>query len=185
MGAFRPSTWATVVNQKTFMVRNSLFALVVFELISTMTAFDVDIGSFAIGLHSSSIYAEVNWFPSPSEKLNKPQSRSRSVASKAGVLFFVSSECRTCPDEATKLERELTRIGFKYQIEGIFVGHPAQVGRYLAGLRTYPFNFELGLDMDGSIAKQYGVNTFPTAVIEVDGKRVVVARASELSEKLR
>ena len=59
------------------------------------------------------------------------------------------------------------------------------MGRYLAGLRTYPFNFELGLDMDGSIAKQYGVNTFPTAVIEVDGKRVVVTRASELSEKLR
>jgi hypothetical protein len=29
------------------------------------------------------------------------------------------------------------------------------------------------------------VNTFPTAVIELDGKRVVVTRASELSEKLR
>jgi len=39
--------------------------------------------------------------------------------------------------------------------------------------------------MDGSIAKQYGVNTFPTAVIKVDGKRVVTTRASELSEKLR
>jgi AhpC/TSA family len=101
------------------------------------------------------------------------------------VLFFVSPECRTCPDEATKLERELTRIGLQYQIEGIFVGNPTQLGRYLAGLRTYPFNFELGLDMDSSIAKQYRVNTFPTAVIEVDGKRVVVTRVSELSEKLR
>ena len=59
------------------------------------------------------------------------------------------------------------------------------MGKYLAELRTYPFKFELGLDMDGMIAKKYGVKTFPTAVIEVDGKRVVVTRASELSEKLR
>ena len=174
-----------LVNQKTCMVRNSPFALVAFELISTMTVFGLDAGSLAVGLHSSYLYAQVDWFPSPSQKLNKPQSRSHSVASKAGVLFFVSPECRTCPDEATKLERELTRIGLQYQIEGIFVGDPAQVGRYLAGLRTYPFDFELGLDIDGRIAKQYGVNTFPTAAIEVDGKRVIVTRASELSEKLR
>ena len=164
---------------------DSLFARVASALIFAMTLLCEDVSSLTVGLYSSSIYAQVNWFPSPSQKLNKPQSRSRAVASKGGVLFFVSPECRTCPDEATKLERELTRIGLQYQIEGIFVGDPAQVGRYLAGLRTYPFNFELGLDMDGSIAKQYGVNTFPTAVIEVDGKRVVVTRASELSEKLR
>jgi thiol-disulfide isomerase/thioredoxin len=164
---------------------DSLFARVAAALIFAMTLLGADVTSLTVGLYSSSIYAQVNWFPSPSQKQNKPQSRSRSVASKAGVLFFVSPECRTCPDEAAKLERELTRIGLQYQIEGIFVGDPAQVGRYLAGLRTYPFNFELGLDMDGSIAKQYGVNTFPTVVIEVDGKRVVVTRASELSEKLR
>ncbi len=164
---------------------DSLFARVASALIFAMTLLGADASSLTVWLYSSSIYAQVDWFPSPSQKLNKPQSRSRSVASKARVLFFVSPECRTCPDEATKLERELTRIGLQYQIEGIFVGDPAQVGRYLAGLRTYPFNFELGLDMDGSIAKQYGVNTFPTVVIEVDGKRVVVTRASELSEKLR
>jgi hypothetical protein len=39
--------------------------------------------------------------------------------------------------------------------------------------------------MDGMIAKQYGVKTFPTAVIEVGGKRVIVNKASGLSEKLR
>ena len=59
------------------------------------------------------------------------------------------------------------------------------MGKYLAELRTYPFNFELGLDMDGRFAKQYGVKTFPTAIIEVNGKRVVVTRASELPERLR
>jgi hypothetical protein len=90
-----------------------------------------------------------------------------------------------CPEEAATLEGELKRLDWKYEIEGIFVGDPAQVGKYLAGLRAYPFNFELGLDMDGRVAKQYGVNTFPTAVIEVDGKRVAITRASELSEKLR
>ena len=57
--------------------------------------------------------------------------------------------------------------------------------KYLAELRTYPFNFELGLHMDGRLGKQYGVKTFPTVVIEVDGKKVIVTRASELSEKLR
>jgi hypothetical protein len=76
-------------------------------------------------------------------------------------------------------------MGWKYEIEGIFRGDPIQVGKYLAELRTYPFNFELGLDMDGRIAKQYGVKEFPTAVVEVDGKRAVVTRASELSERLR
>jgi len=59
------------------------------------------------------------------------------------------------------------------------------VGKYLAELRTYPFNFELELDMYGKIAKQYGVKTFPSAVIEVDGKKTVVTRASDLAERLR
>ncbi len=166
------------------MVRNSLFALVTFEIF-IITLLGVDVGSLAIGFHSSELYAQVDWFPSFSHKPNEPQSRSRSVASKARVLFFISPECRLCPEEAAKLEGELKRLDWKYEIEGIFVGDPPQVGKYLAGLRTYPFNFELGLDMDGRIAKQYGVNTFPTAVIEVDGKRVVVTKASELSEKLR
>jgi len=104
---------------------------------------------------------------------------------KARVLFFVAPGCRLCPEEASKLQTELTKMGWKYEIEGIFVGDPGQVGKYLAELRTYPFNFELGLDMDGRIAKQYGVKAFPTAVVEVDGKRAVVTRASELSERLR
>jgi peroxiredoxin len=132
--------------------------------------------------------AEIDFFQTPEQ--TKPSVTERPPESTRGskivrVLFFISPGCRTCPDEAAKLERELNRIGLKYHIEGIFVGEPTQVGKYLAGLRTYPFNFELGLDMDGKIARQYGVNTFPTTVIEVDGKRVVVTRASELSEKLR
>jgi hypothetical protein len=39
--------------------------------------------------------------------------------------------------------------------------------------------------MDGRLGKQYGVKTFPTAIIEVDGKRIIATRASEFSEKLR
>jgi hypothetical protein len=104
---------------------------------------------------------------------------------KARVVFFIDPGCRLCPEEASKLQTELTKMGWKYEIEGIFVGDPGQVGKYLAELRTYPFNFELGLDMDGRIGKKYGVKTFPTAIIEVNGKGVVVTRASELSEKLR
>jgi hypothetical protein len=167
------------------MVRNALLALVAFELISTMTVFDVDVGSLATGLHSSELYAQVDWFHRPSQQPNEPQSPSRSVAGKARVLFFISPECGSCPDEAAKLEWELKRVGWKYEIEGIFVGDPPQVGKYLAELRTYPFNFELGLDVDGRLAKQYGVKTFPTAIIEVGGKRIIATGASELSEKLR
>jgi hypothetical protein len=167
------------------MVRNSLFALVAFELISTMTVFGMSADSLAVGLHSSELYAQVDWFPSPLHIPKEPQSRSRSVAGKARVLFFISPECRLCPEEAARLEAELKRLGWKYEIEGIFVGDPPQVGKYLAELRTYPFDFELGLDMDGKISKQYAVKTFPTAVVEVNGKRVVATRASELSGKLR
>lgn len=163
------------------MVRNFLFAWVAFAVIFTMNLLSVDAGSIAVGL----VHAQVDWFPSPSEGLNKPESRVHSVVSKARVLFFISPECLLCPEEAAKLERELKRLGRKYEIEGIFVGDPAQVGKYLAELRTYPFNFVLGLDMDGMIAKQYGVKTFSTAVIEVGGKRVIVNKASGLSEKLR
>ena len=167
------------------MLRHSRFARVAFELLSIITVFDGPVGSIAIGLYSSELYAQVDWFPPPSHRPNEPQSRSRSAAGKARVLFFISPECRLCPEEAAKLERELKRLGWKYEIEGIFVGDPPQVGKYLAELRTYPFNFELGLDTDGRIGKQYGVKTFPTAIIEVDGKRVTATRASELSEKLR
>jgi len=132
--------------------------------------------------------AEIDFFQASEER--QPSITKRAPSSTRGtkiakVLFFISPACSTCPDEAAKLERELNRIGFKYQIDGIFVGEPAQVGKYLAELRTYPFNFELRLDVDGRFAKQYGVKTFPTAVVEVDGKRVVVTRVSELSEKLR
>ena len=185
MEGFRPPAQPALRNQKTFMLRHSHFALVAFELLSIITMFDVSVGSIATRLHSSELYAQVDWFPRPSQKPNEPQSQSRSVAGKARVLFFISPECRSCPDEAAKLEGELKRLGRKYEIEGIFVGDPPQVGKYLAELRTYPFNFELGLGVDGRLAKQYGVKTFPTAIIEVDGKRVIVTRASELSEKLR
>ena len=133
-------------------------------------------------------YADIDFFRSPEERISSmpDPSRDGSIGVKqATVLFFVSPACGSCPEEASKLQTELTRMGWKYEIEGIFVGNPTQVGKYLTELRTYPFKFELGLDMDGLIAKRYGVKTFPTAVIEVNGKRVVVTRASEMSEKLR
>jgi thiol-disulfide isomerase/thioredoxin len=186
MGGFRPGVKAKPrADQRTLMVRNSLFARLPFALIFTMTLLGVDAGSVAVGLHSSYLHAQVNWFPSPSERLNEPPSRGHSVASKARVLFFIAPGCGLCPEEAAKLEKELKRLGWRYEMEGIFLGGPPQVGEYLAALQSYPFKFELGLDMDGLIAKRFGVKTFPTAVIEVDGKRVVVTRASELSEKLR
>lgn len=132
--------------------------------------------------------AQINFFSTQDQKNQRAPRVSRPAKNnqgKARVLFFIAPGCRVCPEEAAKIERELTTTGWNYQIEGIFVGDLSQVGKYLAELRTYPFNFELGLDMDGMIAKQYGVKTFPTAVVEMDGKRVVVTRASELSEKLR
>ena len=101
------------------------------------------------------------------------------------VLFFIAPGCSACPDEATKLESELRRIGLKYRIEGIFVGDPPQIGKYLAALRTYPFKFEIALDMDGKMTKQHGVKAFPSAVIELNGKRFVITKAAELEAKLK
>jgi hypothetical protein len=127
--------------------------------------------------------AQIDFFKTqPEPRVPRPANINRS---KVRVIFFLAPGCRSCPEEAAKIQRELTTAGWKYEIEGIFVGDPGQVGKYLAELRTYPFNFELRLDIDGGFAKQYGVKTFPTAIIEVNGNRVVVTSASELPERLR
>jgi hypothetical protein len=127
--------------------------------------------------------AQIDFFKTqPEPRVPRPANVNRS---KARVIFFLAPGCRSCPEEAAKIERELTSAGWKYELEGIFVGDPGQVAKYLGELRTYPFNFELRLDMDGMLAKRYGVKTFPSAVIEVSGKRLIVNKASELSEKLR
>ena len=132
--------------------------------------------------------AQIDFFKTREQKNQRAPRFSRPAKNnqaKARVVFFIDPGCRLCPEEASKLQTELTKMGWKYEIEGIFVGDPGQVGKYLAELRTYPFNFELGLDIDGKITKQYGVKTFPTAVIELEGKKIVITRPEELEAKLR
>ena len=132
--------------------------------------------------------AQIDFFQTPAEQ--KPSITKKAWAAAyrpkiAKILFFIAPGCSACPDEAAKLERELLRIGLKYQIEGVFVGDPPQVGKYLAALRTYPFKFEIALDMDGKMTKQHGVKAFPSAVIELNGKRFVITKAAELEAKLK
>jgi len=133
-------------------------------------------------------FAQIDFF-SPREKTNQPSPRVSQSANtnrgKAKIIFFLAPGCHSCAEEASKLERELSKLGWKYEIEGIFVGGLPQVGKYLSELRGYPFNFAIGLDMDGKIARQYGVKMFPSAIIEVAGKRTVVTRASEVEDKLK
>jgi hypothetical protein len=127
--------------------------------------------------------AQINFFKTqPEPRVRRPANVNES---KVRVIFFLAPGCHSCPEESAKIERELTTAGWNYQIEGIFVGDFSQVGKYLAELRTYPFNFELRLDMDGKLAKQYRVKTFPTTIIEVDGKRIVATNTSKLLEKFR
>jgi hypothetical protein len=136
----------------------------------------------------SESFAQIDFF-SPREKKNQPTPRLSQPANtnrgKAKIIFFLAPGCHLCAEEAAKLERELSSLGWKYEIEGIFVGDPPQVGKYLSELRSYPFNFAIGLDIDGKIARQYGVKMFPSAMIEVAGKRTVVTRASEVEDKLK
>jgi peroxiredoxin len=132
--------------------------------------------------------AEIDFFQTPEEQ--KPPITKKSSAGTRGsriakIVFFIAPGCSACPEEATKLERELNRIGLKYQIEGVFVGDPPQVGKYFSALRSYPFKFEIALDMDGKMTKQYGVKTFPSAAVEVDGKTFVITKPTELEAKLR
>ena len=132
--------------------------------------------------------AEVDFFQMPAEQKPSITKEAWVAAYRtkiAKILFFIAPGCSACPDEAAKLEGELTRIGLKYQIEGVFVGDPPQIGKYLAALRTYPFKFEIALDMDGKMTKQHGVKTFPSAVIEADGKKFVITKAAELEAKLK
>lgn len=125
---------------------------------------------------------EIDFFKRPAEQktpITKDPSAGNRGSRIAKIVFFIARGCSACPEEATKLERELNRIGLKYRIEGIFVGDPPQVGKYLAALRTYPFRFELALDLDGKMARQYGVKTFPSAAVQVDGKKFVITKAAE------
>ena len=148
--------------------------------------------SFSLFVLSASLpiqsFAQVDFFGTPEQK-KQPVPRYSQPANtnrgKAKIIFFLAPGCHSCAEEASKLEKELSRLGWKYEIEGIFVGDPPQVGKYLSELRGYPFDFAIGLDMDGKIARQYGVKTFPSALIEVAGKRTVVTRASEVEDKLK
>ena len=132
--------------------------------------------------------AEFDFFQAPAEK--KPAiTKEAAVVTRgskiAKILFFIAPGCSACPEEAAKLAGELNRIGLKYQIEGVFVGDPPQIGKYLAALRTYPFKFDIALDMDGKMTRQYGVKTFPSAVIEIEGKKFVITKATDLETKLK
>ena len=142
---------------------------------------------FSAALPVSS-FAQIDFFSTRDQK-NQPPARFPQPANinlgKAKIIFFLGAGCQSCPEEASRIEKELSRLGLQYEIEGIFRGDPSQVGKYLAELRSYPFNFEIGLDMDGKLTKQYRVRSFPTAVIEVAGKRIVVTNASELEDKLK
>jgi hypothetical protein len=132
--------------------------------------------------------AEIDFFQPPAEHkpaTTKTPSESPRASKTAKVLFFIAPGCSTCPDEAAKLERELSRMSLKYQIEGVFVGDPPLVGKYLASMRTYPFRFDLALDLDGKITRQHGVKSVPSAVVDVDGRRLIVTKASELETKFR
>jgi hypothetical protein len=132
--------------------------------------------------------AEIDFFQMPAEQkrsITKESWATTRGTKIAKVLFFLAPGCWLCPEQATKIQKELSRLGWQYDIEGIFRGNPIQVGKYLAELRNYPFNFEIGLDMDGKLAKQYQVTSFPTAVIDVAGKRINVTKASELEDRLK
>ncbi len=167
--------------------KHFLFFLGILPLTVKIVLIDVTMSLLAEVSLFMPLHAQVDFFPPPA----KPPERTeyafpkKRAGEKARVIFFISPGCRSCPDEAVKLERELKRLGVNYEIEGVFLGDPSQVGAYLAGLRGYPFNFELGVDMDGGIARGYGVQTFPSTVIEMGGKRAIIKRADELEEKIK
>ena len=132
--------------------------------------------------------AEIDFFQTPAEKtpaITKEAAAATRGTKIAKILFFIAPGCSACPDEAAKLEAELNRIGLKYQIEGVFVGDPPQIGNYFAAIRTYPFKFDIALDMDRKMMKHYGVKTFPSAVIEIEGKKLIFTKATDLEAKLK
>lgn len=169
--------------------KHFLYHLLILPLTMKMALFGVVMSLFAEESLFTPLHAQVDFFPPPA-KPGRPEGMEyafpkKRAGEKARVIFFISPGCRSCPDEAVKLERELKRLGVNYEIEGVFLGDPSQVGAYLAELRGYPFNFELGVDMDGSITRSYGVQTFPSAVIEMGGKGTVIKRADELEGKIK
>lgn len=168
--------------------KNSLFYMMIFPVILKMMLVDPLTEVLTGEPLLMPLYAQVEFFPS-SPRAGAPGDPRDGSAKKAGlkakVLFFISPGCRSCPDEAVKLENELKRLGIAYEIEGIFVGSPTQVGAYLAEIGSYPFKFELGVDIDGSITRGYGVKTFPSAVVEIDGRKSIITRVDELEGRLK
>ena len=139
-------------------------------------------------LNSAHVSAEIDFFQNPErhrEAITNKEDGVNRQTKIAKVLFFIAPGCDRCPDEAARLEAELQRIGAKYRIEGIFVGDPPAFGKYLAGLRNYPFNFNIALDMDRTITRRHGVKSFPAAIVEMDGKTFIVRSASELAPRLK
>lgn len=169
--------------------KHFLYHLLILPFTMKMAFIGVAMSLFAGESLFAPLHAQVDFFPPPA-KPGRSEGKEyafpkKGVEEKARVIFFIAPGCRSCPDEAVKLERELKRLGVTYEMEGVFLGDPAQVGVYLSALRGYPFNFELGVDMDGGITRDYGVQTFPSAVIEMGGKRTVIKRSDELEEKMK
>jgi len=183
-GAIRPA----VGNCGEIMVnKKCLFYLVILPLVLKMMLID-GLSVMFTGEHLfAPIHAEVDFFSSSPQSSAKPKSSEygSQLRERANVIFFIAPGCRACPEEALRLEKELKRLGVDYEIEGVFLGDPSKVGAYIAELRSYPFNFELGVDLDGSITREFGVRTFPAAVVEMGGKRVIVTKAVELEGKLK
>lgn len=118
-----------------------------------------------------------------------PQSKARPEPKGpvARVIVFLGPGCKACPEEARRVEDALRDLGISYQEEGVFLGSPRDVGKYISDLRSYPFRFDLGLgvDMDGSVARRYGVGSYPAIVVQWKGKTIVLAHGSQLKDKIK
>jgi hypothetical protein len=73
-------------------------------------------------------FAQVDFFGTPEQK-NQPTARPSQPANtncgKAKIIFFLAPGCHSCAEEAAKLERELSSLGWKYEIEAYLSEIPA------------------------------------------------------------
>jgi cytochrome c biogenesis protein CcmG, thiol:disulfide interchange protein DsbE len=93
----------------------------------------------------------------------RPYRLADDVGKRVVVLNFFATWCGPCRAEMPELERYQRRAGDSVRLVGVDAQEsPDLVRGFIAQMKT---TFPIVIDVDGSVLKRYGVDSFPTTVV--------------------